>query len=280
VRHGGSRHGYYPYRHYYYPSFGFSYGYYSPYYYGYYPYYYGYYGRPWGYYPPYGYGYPPRGGDPSYYDRQDLGAVALKVRPKTAEVYVDGRYVGTAGSFDGFPSYLWLEPGSYRLELVQDGYANLEREIEVAPAQVLEFKLRLDEGVASRPEPRSDRDYDRGDRDEYGRDDRRYYPPRDDRDGRDRGEVERGREIPRDARRDPAELVLDVRPGDASVYLDGRFVGTGNEVSTATEPLVVDAGEHRVQVVHPEFETEERTVTVRPGEERLVEVTLRPGAGV
>ena len=43
-----------------------------------------------------------------------LGAVAIKVRPKTAEVYVDGRYVGAAGSYDGFPGYLWIDAGAHR----------------------------------------------------------------------------------------------------------------------------------------------------------------------
>jgi hypothetical protein len=166
------------------------------------------------------------------------------------------------------------------LELVQDGYANLEREIDVSPAQVLEFKLRLDQGVAARPEPVPDRDYDRGrpperrgEYDDYDREGRRDYPPpRDPR--RQRDPIERGRELPRDVRPHEAELVLEVEPRDASVYLDGRFIGTGDEVSTATEPLVVEAGEHRLQVVHPDFETEERTVTVRSGEERLIEVEL------
>jgi hypothetical protein len=313
-RHDGFGRGHYPY--FYYPrhSFGFSYyspyyysPYYAPYYYGHYgyPYYYPYaYGRRWGYQMPYGY---PSEGVDGYYGREDLGAVALKVRPKTAEVYIDGRYVGTAGSFDGFPSYLWLEPGVYDLVLVHDGHANLEREVEVAPGQVLEWKLRLEPGTAERPEIDRDDRYDRGrydrgryDRDRYNRDSWRGERPDgdDDReDWREQDEERRARDdydrrgeanpppardlpIPRDERREEARLVFDVRPDDASVYLDGRFVGTASEVSSRRGPLPVEPGEHTIEVVHPGFETQEREITVRAGDERLVEIALRRDGGL
>jgi hypothetical protein len=173
------------------------------------------------------------------------------VRPRTAEVYVDGRYQGTAGGFDGFPTYLWLAPGSYRLELVQDGYQNLEREIEVTPGQVLDFKLQLEPGEAQRPAVGEG-----------------YARP----EGGDRV-YERARE----ARPDPGHLLFDVRPADASVYLDGRFIGTGEEVSSASSPLMVRPGDHVLQVVHPDYETEERSISVGAGEETEVEITLRGG---
>ncbi len=293
--HGGYYGGHYGghYYNHYYPGYSFSFGfgypyYYNPYYYGYgySPYYYGYY-RPYGYapyyyggYPSYYGGYPSAGYGEGYApyaaDRASLGAVAVKVRPRTAEVYVDGRYVGAAGSFDGFPGYLWIDPGPHRIELVQNGYANLEQEIEVSAGQVLEIEQKLEHGVAARPAPPADQGYSRGA-------ERAPYPEG----GGYRSPAERGGEPPREPatsgerdRRDLAELMLDVRPDDASVYLDGRFVGTGRDVSTATDPLVVEPGEHRLQVVHPDFTNDERTVTVGAGEEKLVEVTLHRGAGV
>jgi hypothetical protein len=277
--HGYYGHGYYPYYSF---SFGFGYPYYYyPYYYGYgYPYYYGYYPNYYGYYRPYGYapyyyGYPGvaygEGYAPYAADRASAGAIAIKVRPKSAEVYVDGNYVGAAGNFDGFPGYLWIAPGKHRVQLVQNGYANLEHEIEVSSGQVIELEQRLEPGVASRPEPPADPGYSHGA-------ERAPYPegggyrapgvPREPATSREREQVDR------------AELMLDVRPDDASVYLDGRFVGTGRDVSTATEPLVVAPGEHRLHVVHPDFSNDERTVTVEAGEEKLVEVTLHRGAGV
>jgi hypothetical protein len=284
--HGGHYGGYY-YPRYYYPYsfyFGFGYPYYYPYYYGYgyYPYYYGY--RPYGYYPPAPYyygGYPAYGEAyaPPYADRASLGAVAVKVKPKTAEVWLDGSYVGVAESFDGFPGYLWIAPGSHHIAVIQDGFANLERDIQVSAGHVIELEQRLQPGEASRPAPPADGGYSSGpERAPYpegGRYPEGGYPPRD-REAAPR-DVQPG---DREPSPDLGRLMLDVRPDDASVYLDGRFVGTGRDVSTATEPLLLIPGEHRLQVVHPQYSNDERTVTMRAGEETLVEVTLHRGAGV
>jgi PEGA domain-containing protein len=55
------------------------------------------------------------------------------------------------------------------------------------------------------------------------------------------------------------ELRLDVRPDDASVYVDDRFVGSARELRT----LALVPGPHRIEVVRPGFRTVERTVQVR-----------------
>ena len=61
---------------------------------------------------------------------------------------------------------------------------------------------------------------------------------------------------------DPGRLRLDVRPPDASIYLDGVFRGTARDV----EALRVPPGRHRLEIVRPGYRTEERDVEVRPGE--------------
>ncbi len=50
-----------------------------------------------------------------------------------------------------------------------------------------------------------------------------------------------------------------MRPDDASVYLDDRFLGSARELRT----LALSPGPHRVEVVRPGFRTVERTVQVR-----------------
>ena len=162
-------------------------------------------------------------------------------------MYVDGSYVGAAGNFDGFPGYLWIAPGQHRIELVQNGYANLEQEIEVSAGQVVELEQKLEPGVAARPEPPVETRATRAAPSALliRKAAATVRPPS------RRGAARAGDE--RQSASDLAELVLDVRPDDASVYLDGRFVGTGRDVSTATEPLVIEPGEHRLQVVHPDF---------------------------
>ncbi|MCJ7756379.1 MAG: hypothetical protein MUP13_17600, partial [Thermoanaerobaculales bacterium] len=51
----------------------------------------------------------------------ELAIVSTDVRPKDARVYLDNRFVGRARYLDGWPGYLFLAPGSYRLELRLDG---------------------------------------------------------------------------------------------------------------------------------------------------------------
>lgn len=40
--------------------------------------------------------------------QSDSGALDFDVSPERAEIYVDGRFVGIADDYDGFPEYLWL----------------------------------------------------------------------------------------------------------------------------------------------------------------------------
>ena len=66
------------------------------------------------------------------------------------------------------------------------------------------------------------------------------------------------------------DLRLDVRPDDASVYVDDRFLGSTRELRT----LALPPGPHRVEVVRPGFRTVERTVQVRPEAQATVVIEL------
>jgi hypothetical protein len=59
------------------------------------------------------------------------------VKPESAEVYLDGTYVGSADDFDGFPDYLYLEPGKYRLEFRHPSYETVVKELEVRRGQLV-----------------------------------------------------------------------------------------------------------------------------------------------
>src|SRR5436190_7354068 len=125
-------------------------------YYGYgYPYYGGYYGYGYGgaygaygaYYDPF---YDPWYGGyystSSYADSQgttgttysssfssDEGALRLKIKPRDAEVYVDGYYVGKVDEFDGMFQRLHIEPGVHRVEVRAGGYEALTFEVKISP---------------------------------------------------------------------------------------------------------------------------------------------------
>jgi hypothetical protein len=79
------------------------------------------------------------------------GAVDLDVKPGRAEVWVDGHYAGEARDLDGYPSYLWLEQGSHRLEIYKGGYAPLREDVEVRRGMTVEVKVRMEKGESGSP---------------------------------------------------------------------------------------------------------------------------------
>jgi hypothetical protein len=80
-----------------------------------------------------------------------FGAVNLNVKPKEAEVWVDGKYVAEAQNLDGSPSYLWLKKGSHHLVIYKGGFAPVEEDVDVMPGMKTDFKVRLQKGDAPPP---------------------------------------------------------------------------------------------------------------------------------
>jgi hypothetical protein len=71
--------------------------------------------------------------------------------------------------------------------------------------------------------------------------------------------------------RDTGRLRLEVRPEDASVYVDDEFRGNARE----TKYLVLRSGRHSIELVRPGFEVARYEVDVARGETRDLFVELR-----
>jgi len=72
------------------------------------------------------------------------------------------------------------------------------------------------------------------------------------------------------------KLHLRIEPDDASVYLDGRFVGTGADLTGADAGLVLAPGHHKLAVVRPGRKAEERDFDAALGKDVDLRVTLSP----
>src|SRR5262245_9794968 len=118
----------------YYGGYGYGYpcgyGYGCSYYGGFYGGYYDPFYDPWygGYYSSYGYSQ-----SSGFSVGSDEGKLRLKVKPREAEVYVDGYYVGLVDEFDGMFQRLHIEPGPHRIEVRAAGYEPLVFEVRISP---------------------------------------------------------------------------------------------------------------------------------------------------
>lgn len=191
----------------------------------------------------------------------DLGALNLVIKPKKSEVYVDGRFVGLAKEFDGYPGYLWLKEGSHEISLVRDGYVTFSDRIVIRTGHVVDVKLRLEPGVSTparvsqgpvvQPEPEAE-EHSVAAREESA-----------------------SPGIRQDVRAIPGQIELVVQPPDASVYLDGRLLGSGQELADLHAGLIVDPGTHSLDMVRPGYEARRLEFEVESGQTVNFEVTLQ-----
>lgn len=212
-------------------------------------------------------------GDPY---QENVGALDLNVRPKDTEVYLNGHPIGEAGDFDGYPQLLWLEEGEYELIFYKEGYETQRRIYEVRTGLQINVKLHLEHGVSTLPDNLSHR---------YA-DPETFVPASEDAEPTVRPTIASAPETPPeldeyasvdaadvttdgglDTRQAPGRVRLEVEPLTASLYLDGRFIGTGEQVAGHLGALLVDAGDHLLEVVHPAYEPRELRFTVQPGED-------------
>jgi PEGA domain len=71
-------------------------------------------------------------------------AVRVEVKPKQAEVYVDGYYAGIADDLGGIFKNLRTTPGGHEISIRLAGYKTVNQSIYVAPGSTLKLKLTLD----------------------------------------------------------------------------------------------------------------------------------------
>lgn len=252
-----------------YHGHGGYYGHRYPYYGGYYgyPYYYGYYGYPyWGF----GFGWYDGYYSTPYYPYRDydtFGSLRVIVEPEKTRVYVDGYYAGVADDFDGMFQHLDVAPGRHEISLKLEGYVT--HRIKVYVPSDTKVKVRYEMVKGEGPDTVEDLIGDADRRAEAGQEEPRYDPERD---YAERYERSRPSRESRDEEQvpPPAALRLRVAPEDASIYIDGRFRGTGRQL----DELLLPPGRHKLEVVRPGYRTHESEFEVSEGKPTDLEVSL------
>lgn len=245
-------------------------------YYWYRPYYWGYYGVP--YYDYYwsAWDYPYWSAGYAYRDRyryRETAAIRTLVDPEKTKVFVDGYYAGTADDFDGLFQRLHVAPGRHDISFELEGYRTHRVKVYALEDRTIKIRHEMrrgagDESLEDLTDGREDPPYRRG---AAERDPRERDLDDAEREPGDRGRADsEGRERERG---EPGTLRVEVRPEDASIYVDGQFFGT----SRRSEALTLPPGRHRIEVVRPGYRTVEREVEIRPGRSESIAIDLERG---
>lgn len=192
------------------------------------------------------------------YRYDNTGSARIQVRPKDAEVFIDGYFVGTVDDFDGWLQRLHVEAGEHEIELYHPQYRTIREKVLFRPGGTLKIEYEMEplpqgkpaeprpvpsEGARARPAP--------GRQDPYGPPPRRRGAP----DGRESGAV-----------------AIRVQPLDAEVLIDGERWNAPE----GDERLVVQLaeGEHRIEVRKEGYREFTTTIRVRRGETVPLNVSL------
>ena len=229
----------------------------------------------WGLYPPY---YP-------YYRRYlaPEASVKFEVKPKEAEIYVDGYYAGIVDDFDGAFQRLHVQPGEHEIELYLEGYRTVRQKAYLTADNTFKVKYNLEKlGPGEQPEPRPEpinppppppQQAGQPPMPQPG------YPPQQ----QPRGPVTRRMPPPPPQGPGPrggqqpqsgyGTLSVRVQPIDAEISIDGEpWRGPAGQ-----DRLVVDVaeGSHTIEIRKQGFRTYVTQVDIRRGETTPLNVSLR-----
>ncbi|MGV8040600.1 MAG: hypothetical protein AB2L07_11125 [Thermoanaerobaculaceae bacterium] len=206
-----------------------------------------------------------------------LTVVDTDISPERARVYLNDELIGTADDFDGFPDYLYLEPGRYTLEFRLKGYKSESVTIEAREGRSYPLDIELERVRGEREEPWYENNPE-------GLPNRRVFgtggevaePPASRGPDRSLRPETRGGEERASAARVPKGAVLDLKvsPDNAAVYLDGELVGTAEELRRLERGLAVPPGKHEIEALAPGKKARALTVEVNAGETQQVVIEL------
>ncbi|HEX7139902.1 MAG TPA: PEGA domain-containing protein [Vicinamibacterales bacterium] len=209
-------------------------------------------------------------------------SVRLEVKPKEAEVFVDGYYAGIVDDFDGTFQRLRLPPGQHEITIYLSGYHTVRQHIFTTPDNTFKLKYQMEKlGPEDQPEPRPvppPTPPQMGPPPQQGSPYPQYPPSG----GSGR---HRPQQAPPPQTQDPrgtappagqpafGTLAIRVQPLDADLLVDGqRSQGPQQNDSLLIE---LPEGRHTLEVRKAGFRTYVTEVDIHPGDTTTVNISLR-----
>lgn len=73
----------------------------------------------------------------------NTGGLRLKMKPRDAQVFVDGFYAGVVDDFDGIFQSLRLAPGGHKIEVRMPGFEPMVLDVHIQPDRTITWEERL-----------------------------------------------------------------------------------------------------------------------------------------
>ncbi len=143
------------------------------------------------------------------YKEKGLSAYDVNIKPKDADIFLDGVYVGKADDFDGSPKFLVVKPGTHTITAKRDGYKTYTVKVSIQPGEQINLNKHLEPAPIYAEERKAE-----------------VSTPGENR-----------RAIPKIQ---TVFVKFNVKDQSAKVYFDDTFVGTIGEINKLHKPLIVE----------------------------------------
>ena len=210
-------------------------------------------------------------------------SVRLEVKPRQAEVFVDGYYAGIVDDFDGTFQRLRLPPGEHEIVLYLEGYRTVHQTLYLTADNTFKLKYTMEKlGPGEQPEPRPQPPAPPPGASEPPQ--FQPYPPTPPYNpgGRPPPQPPQPPLSPQPPQPGGASrgvpsgygsLAIRVQPGDADVLIDGERWSAPE----GQERLVIEVpeGRHTIEIRKPGYRSYITDLDVRRGETTPLNVSLR-----
>ncbi len=149
------------------------------------------------------------------YKEKGLSAYDVNIRPKDADIFLDGLYVGKADDFDGSPKFLVVKPGTHTITAKRDGYKTYTVRVPIEPGEQINLNKHLE------PAP------------VYAKNNNNRSLNNNSRENNKIAEKTRSKIT-------SVTVRFNVKDPNAKVYFDDTFVGTIREIKRLHKPLLVE----------------------------------------